>query len=233
MEKVITYKFFDNKDDLSEVGNFRFLNFFNKFENDKDDPEKRKIYPVGVYTRDIGCIGVCESFILKNINIDKKYFEIDFYIEVDESKLEQLDLKISDICFDCPISIGFIREMSENIDWEKVKLQYIDFDNANGIVMHYWIYTITTLMFLKADIKKERIVGWFSNYNHSRETVEKNYCDINEGDYNFAVIEKTYEGLYPYTECFWFKWDKEKEEYIYDPECVPKELKSVSNFGIG
>lgn len=43
-----------------------------------------------------------------------------------------------------------------------------------------------------------RIVGWYKDLSVAENKVESNACDINEGCYEWAIIEEVPEGLYPY-----------------------------------
>jgi plasmid replication initiation protein len=83
---------------------------------------------------------------------------------------------------------------------------------------------------------KERVVCWYRDLDKIEKILNDNLGDINEdGYYNFAVVEKTLEGLYNFNGDkdaeLWYKWDKEKENYqrCNKPRCFD----STIGFGIG
>ena len=93
------------------------------------------------------------------------------------------------------------------------------------------IYTITTMTNLRPD-HELRCVGWFKTVIEASLTIKGNYCDIWEGDNNYAVVEEFSFGLYPHPiREIWFKWDKDKGQYAEIEK--PKEVANLINFGIG
>lgn len=80
---------------------------------------------------------------------------------------------------------------------------------------------------------RHRCVGYFRSDKTAMLCVLHNMGDIHEnGYYNYAVIERLGEGLYPHPEHVqWFKWDDELNGFI---DCeTPKGYENVTNFGIG
>ena len=72
------------------------------------------------------------------------------------------------------------------------------------------MYFITTLRVLDKVIDDCRTVGYFSSYRDAYDRVINNTCDIFEdGYYNYAVIERIGQGLYPQVqEIQWFYYDR-------------------------
>lgn len=98
------------------------------------------------------------------------------------------------------------------------------------------IFFVTTIE-LK-EMKKDfpvtncRTVGWFPTFNLADYATVNNFGDIHETGYQYAVIEEMEFGLYPYCKRdFWYKFDKEQEEYV--PINKPKEFRNIVNFSIG
>ena len=70
-----------------------------------------------------------------------------------------------------------------------------------------------------------------------KKCIAENWGDIHETGYNYASIEETFSGLYPFIEKeHWYEW-KGKSKKLGDGKYVPCEkperLKNVVNFGIG
>ncbi len=97
------------------------------------------------------------------------------------------------------------------------------------------IYTVTTCYFNHKNIGElqlvtERCVGFYHDLERALECVENNWGDIHEGNFNYVVIEKIGDGLYPTVEEFlWFKWNDGK----YEQSCVPLGFECVRGYGIG
>lgn len=74
-----------------------------------------------------------------------------------------------------------------------------------------YIYTITTF-----DCRRDqRTVGWFSKRQDAINVVKDNICDIWEFSYDWVVIEKIPESLYPIiTKEWWYKWNHEEKRYL-------------------
>jgi hypothetical protein len=72
---------------------------------------------------------------------------------------------------------------------------------------------------------KTHTVGWFVNVNDAIEFVKNNLLDIREDCYNYAIIEKSNEGVYNFNENsqIWFKYNNEKFKMIK----MPKKFKNV------
>jgi hypothetical protein len=79
----------------------------------------------------------------------------------------------------------------------------------------------------------QRTVAFFFNKEDAIKCVTQNWGDIYEcGSYNLALIEETWQGLYPHIEKeIWFKWDKKKNGYFEIKK--PSVFKNVISFGIG
>jgi hypothetical protein len=57
--------------------------------------------------------------------------------------------------------------------------------------------------------------GMFDNIERAREVVISNATDIQEGCYQYAIIEEYTLGLYPHLESFEiYKWDKKKKQFL-------------------
>lgn len=83
-----------------------------------------------------------------------------------------------------------------------------------------------------AEFGCQRTWGYYPEYEWAAAALHENRTDMNEGCYEYAVIEKIGYGLCVIAnERQWFKWDKEKCGYfeIEEPECV----KHLVNFAIG
>jgi len=110
------------------------------------------------------------------------------------------------------------------------------------------IYTITTLNITEEAERldginfkeyRDRCVGFFFSLNAAKLCVLNDYGDLNEaGYYNYLVIERLSEGLYP--GCgrsdeeqseWWFKRDYELNKWV--PCLKPKSMMGVISFGIG
>ena len=57
------------------------------------------------------------------------------------------------------------------------------------------------------DLTKADRVGWYDDEEYALEAVRKNTCDIWETCYNYAVVEKVEQGMYPTCRKMWiFKY---------------------------
>jgi len=91
------------------------------------------------------------------------------------------------------------------------------------------------------DIIDNRTVAWYSSLRDAQRCVEENALDIyGEGDYPWALIEETMEGVYPDIKNeWWYKWKgkKKSKKGKYQGKYVlakkPIAYKRVVNFGIG
>ncbi len=95
------------------------------------------------------------------------------------------------------------------------------------------IYVIT-MMRSKDYFEKfrERVVGFFHEKENAENHLLKNYGDIYENEYDLAVIEETYPGLFSINDTRWFyKYVPDTEKYF--PIGEPEEFKQVINLGIG
>lgn len=109
------------------------------------------------------------------------------------------------------------------------------------------IYTVTairTVMAIRKDspdiwaVDDSRCFGWYADYETTEESVINNETDIWETYYNYAVIEKVYEGLYGTSYSFteehgqvWFKYNEETGKY--DNIEKPEWAKNIFGWGIG
>jgi len=100
------------------------------------------------------------------------------------------------------------------------------------------IYTVTTvcLRFDKDDAiywenTDFRTVGWWPELKDAEKTVVNNLCDINEGQYQYCVIEGTSPGCYsiPVSLERWYKFKNGKYHRIKKPEV----FHNICGFGIG
>lgn len=60
--------------------------------------------------------------------------------------------------------------------------------------------------------------GLYYTVDDAKEIVEKNITDIQEGCYDYAIVEEYQYGTYPFMgQCFLYKWDNENKCFIpYD-----------------
>ena len=101
------------------------------------------------------------------------------------------------------------------------------------------IYTVMVITDLYHDEQTKcpefgssRLVGWYPEFNMANSSVKENSCDINETCYNYALIEECEWGLYhPASKRWWYKYNKEKDEYI--PIDEPDFIKGFCGFTIG
>ena len=100
----------------------------------------------------------------------------------------------------------------------------------------YWFITV----FEKSEISKRgsvdtgdrRCLGFFKDRQSAVDALHKNSTDMYEFCYDYAVLEKYYEGLSGYgRESQFFKFDQEKGGYFETDE--PDALKGLIAFSIG
>jgi hypothetical protein len=77
-----------------------------------------------------------------------------------------------------------------------------------------------------------RCWGYYRIYDNAVDVVLNNRTDINEGIYNYCVIEEIGEGLASYPKTRWF-YKFNKNDNKYEPIEDPEEVKHVCNFAIG
>ena len=83
--------------------------------------------------------------------------------------------------------------------------------------MNHNIFFITTIEVIEEGQKAFtwRTPGFRYSLEEAKEVVEENMCDIFEYCYKYAVIEELEPYLYPERKgVWWYKWDKEKEQYL-------------------
>jgi hypothetical protein len=74
-----------------------------------------------------------------------------------------------------------------------------------------------------------RTCGWFFKFENAEETIFKNYYDIHEECYNYAIIEECKEGLFGSLDEkleHWYKW----KDGRYKSAQKPKEYKGIVDF---
>lgn len=74
------------------------------------------------------------------------------------------------------------------------------------------------------DIGSARTFGYYEDKDVALEAVRKNWCDIQERVYRYAVVEYIPEGLYELAEERWFfEWNEDKDEFepigLLDDSC--------------
>ncbi len=91
------------------------------------------------------------------------------------------------------------------------------------------MYFVTTIKNVSKDFinyDNIRTVGFYSKFEDAEYTVLNNACDINEGMYDYAIIEELDEGLYPFSQkSFLYKFDYRIGKYN------PKSLTDVNLSG--
>jgi hypothetical protein len=96
----------------------------------------------------------------------------------------------------------------------------------------FFVTTIDLNLKNNLPINDRRTVGWFQSFKLADICVTRNYGDIWEGNYNYAVIEELEWGLYPHPLSEqWYKFNKEKQEYEKTEK--PEQFKNIVNFSIG
>ena len=75
-----------------------------------------------------------------------------------------------------------------------------------------------------------RCVGWFESMDEADWAVTNNIADMHNNFYEYAIIERIEPGIFMVdTDRVIYQWNNDKYEKIE----IPKELTTVSNFGIG
>lgn len=100
------------------------------------------------------------------------------------------------------------------------------------------IYTVTTLRIVtdtSTDVQyldDSRCVGYFKTFEEAEKVLNMNLGDIYEYYYNYAVIEKMTDGLYPRDLDFkCYKFNPKKNGFF---SCTrPTALDNTCSFGIG
>lgn len=89
------------------------------------------------------------------------------------------------------------------------------------------MFFITCFESLSGDSRK-RIVGFVTDPKVAEECLRNNHMDIHESIYDYAVIERMYEGFYPFTDFRkFYKWNENECGYREIPE--PTEMHGVCN----
>ena len=117
---------------------------------------------------------------------------------------------------------GGLADIMSNV----IKKQYEIIDKVNELdkklnsplvmnIFNHPIYTITTIEVDKKDgFSSSRCVGFYYDLNEAKNAIEENRCDLFETCYLYAVIEESYEGIYPHIEKqLWYKYNLKKEKY--------------------
>lgn len=69
------------------------------------------------------------------------------------------------------------------------------------------IYVITTLKIEDLDLLDWRTPAWFQTYEAAFLAIFSNDGDYHEGFYNYLVLERLSEGIYPQVITrYWYKW---------------------------
>jgi hypothetical protein len=84
------------------------------------------------------------------------------------------------------------------------------------------MYFVTTIKDINKDCIQNsnniRTVGFYSKFEDAEYTVLNNVCDINELMYDYVVIERIDEGLYPYSEeAFLYNFNYDTRQYMPIP----------------
>ena len=154
--------------------------------------------------------------------------------------------------FSCKVNVEQRVVGYEALDEKGIKSLYFDLYKEkidimlrsyfDGIILaedtFFWIsepeyYTVATIESGKRALKGIRCVAFTTDKMKAIDFVKYNYNDLSEDGSNlYAIVERIEPGVYPrILESIWFKWDKEKKEYV---GCdIPKKLCHITNFGIG
>lgn len=79
----------------------------------------------------------------------------------------------------------------------------------------------------------KRTWGWYNDIKDAKEVIEMNSCDIYEGNYTYALIEKIDEGVVfgmSIPEEHWYKWKGTWEKGGYKPAKKPKQYSHIIHF---
>lgn len=100
------------------------------------------------------------------------------------------------------------------------------------------MWFITVMEYLIEDDKyiarhgDKRTWGYYEEYETAVQALHENWCDMNEGIYGIALLEKYGPGISPWCEGRqWFRYDREIQGYIEMEE--PEFIKCIVNFAIG
>lgn len=81
-----------------------------------------------------------------------------------------------------------------------------------------------------ADIGSARTFGYYEDKDVAIEAVKKNWCDIQERLYRYAVVEYIEEGLYNLaTERWFFEWNEDKKTF----EAIAPFVDHCGNYAFG
>jgi hypothetical protein len=110
--------------------------------------------------------------------------------------------------------------------------KYADKDrNADGKFHSYEIRTSKTQRKYFTIIDKNT-VGWFKKFEDAEKSVLENCLDMYEGEYEYTVIEESFEGLLSFDDKgHWYKWNGTWEEGGYKKSKKPKTFSNVVGFG--
>lgn len=79
-------------------------------------------------------------------------------------------------------------------------------------------------------VATHRTFGFYKSLYLACDSVNDNYGNMQEGLYNYLVIEKMYEGIHPpVTEEFWYAWQDSKWTACPKPDFAV----GVSNWALG
>lgn len=97
------------------------------------------------------------------------------------------------------------------------------------------IHVVSTLHFKDPKYgHSPRSVAWFTELSEATQCVVKNWGDIFETSYTYAVIETLAEGLYPKVEAeHWFEWIGDREKGGYQACEKPERMDGVTGVAIG
>lgn len=96
------------------------------------------------------------------------------------------------------------------------------------------IYVITVIYFDGKRIKESRRWGWTCSIEKAHDVIINNEADIFEDDYNLAVIEETNSNIPPQTkDIAWYKAYRGYDTITIELIERPKEMKNITNFGLG
>lgn len=82
-----------------------------------------------------------------------------------------------------------------------------------GVAYNY-IYVITLFKIKSGIVEHQATLGWFESFKEAEDAILSNQADMYEhGEYNVALIEKIYSGLYVKPEETWYAVDAFGEQY--------------------
>ena len=102
-----------------------------------------------------------------------------------------------------------------------------------------YTYFVTTIRVIDEEDPREQYVdnrqrtpAFFSNLKDAKICLKENWGDIHECDFNYAVIEKTTYGVYPFSKKeYWYKWSNTKQMFI--PTKKPNCFRNICSFSVG